>query len=575
MNLWLDKSLKHRFLLAHLLLCAVIVAVYYPVMTDGIHTMDDPGIISLYSTSPPLSQVLIPGQGYYYRPLVELSFWLDNLLWGMQPSVMHLENVLLHVANAMLVFLLARRICGRYQGTHPLLPLFAALLFALHPLNVEAVGWIAGRTDPLLSLFALCACAFWLKWLDEQGWVPLSLAVLFLAGAVLTKEVGLALIPVALVFAFSRSAAPLAVLRRNLVNAAAVTSLIGLLLMLLVLFLRGSSLAVSRLLAPGEGVAPDTALKVLAALGFYCKKMFLPLPLNFAITEIPAPYAFLGAGTVLLSLLALWKRREPAALFIAAAIMVLPALVLVLRQISWTPVAERYLYLPTAFLSLGICNVLALQRQSVLVKVAPFLVLLLLVAALASRQRNVLWQDKLLFFQDAVAKSPGFSALYNELGTLQLRDGRVAEAAQAFATAERLNKRPSTAYVIKGNIMATIIAKGDFSGARSYFFKLFPDKREAPPLFLEMLQEADGKRLTSMSGAERDALARDMIGTMGLLHERSGEFFWLYQSGKLAVTLKSYPEASAFFRRVYRDAPPDAHYRLATQKQLQNLGTLP
>ena len=85
----------------------MILAVYYPAMLSGIHTIDDPGIFSLYSTSPSLATILLPGNGYYYRPLIELSFWLDNRLWGMEPVAMHLENILLHCVNSLLVFLLA------------------------------------------------------------------------------------------------------------------------------------------------------------------------------------------------------------------------------------------------------------------------------------------------------------------------------------------------------------------------------------------------------------------------------------------------------------------------------------
>ena len=59
----------------------------------------------------------------------------------------------------------------------PLIPLLAALLFALHPVNVEAVAWIAGRTDPLMALFVLSACWFWLRWLEQPLWQDMTASV--------------------------------------------------------------------------------------------------------------------------------------------------------------------------------------------------------------------------------------------------------------------------------------------------------------------------------------------------------------------------------------------------------------
>ena len=159
-------------------------------MLIGIHPVDDPGLFAKYSASPPLSNILLPGSSYYYRPVVELTFYLDNLLWGMEPVTMHMENIMLHCANTLLVYLLA---CKIYTDDESLLvPLFPALLFALHPVNVEAVTWIAGRTDPLLALFVLSASYFWLRWLDNPRWPDMFATMTLFGVALLTKETALA-----------------------------------------------------------------------------------------------------------------------------------------------------------------------------------------------------------------------------------------------------------------------------------------------------------------------------------------------------------------------------------------------
>jgi len=80
-----------------------------------------------------------------------------------------------------------------------------------------------------------------------------------------------------------------------------------------------------------------------------------------------------------------------------------------------------------------------------------------------------------------VTKSPGFGSVHYSLGGLLFQNGDIQQAADAFATADRLNKRDSMRYPIKAAIMRTKLAQNDFSGARSYFFHLFMTNRM--PLF--------------------------------------------------------------------------------------------
>ena len=169
MKSWPNNSWLHYPLSIPVLLIAVVLAVYYPALHGGIHPVDDSGIFALYSASPPLSTILLPGNGYYYRPIIELSYYLDSLLWGMEPATMHLENILLHCANSLLVFLLARKILVKQNNETLAIPLLVALLFALHPVNVEAVTWIAGRTDPLLACLYSLPVIFCYAGLIKRG----------------------------------------------------------------------------------------------------------------------------------------------------------------------------------------------------------------------------------------------------------------------------------------------------------------------------------------------------------------------------------------------------------------------
>lgn len=566
----LDKKSLHP-LLVPVLLCAAILGIYYPALLSGIHSIDDPSIVSHYASSPPLFQILLPGSSYYYRPLVELTFWLDNRLWGLEPSPMHLENILLHMANALLVYAIARRSAARYGIVRPGLPLCVALTFALHPLNVEAVAWIAGRTDPLLALFGLSGCLFLIKWLDRPHWGFALGTVLFFILALLTKETAVAFLPVAMLLVLIWPQGEEALPRRRRVQIVTGTALTALLLAMAALALQGDLAALRRLLVLEESSLLSVSLQALTAFGFYLRKAFAPFPLNFAITEVSPLHALLAIPGGLLLAFALKRRYLPACFFAAALLLITPVLLLALRNISWTPYAERYMYLPTAFVSLGIGTFLFSLQQRARFLLVPVLMIILLIAGVSSRQRTALWQDKLAFYKDAIAKSPRFGSLYNELGMLHLQESRFAAAAQAFDTAKRLNERPAMDSLIMANIMRTLAARGEYAGAREYFLRNFPSKASAPVVFLETLQRADGKRLPTLPREERAWLSQDLLETFAILYQKTGEPFWLYRGALVAREQKSYAQALELFRKAYAEAPVDATYRLAAGKQIAGL----
>ncbi len=140
-------------------LALAVLAVYYPSLHAGYNSVDDLKMISGIDQSGPLDLVhlFVRSGSYYYRPLTILTYILDRDAWGSIASFMHLENILLHLACAWLVFAITRRLLPLWgeEGQGP--ALFAGLFFALHPLATESVCWISGRTDPLMAVFLLLA----------------------------------------------------------------------------------------------------------------------------------------------------------------------------------------------------------------------------------------------------------------------------------------------------------------------------------------------------------------------------------------------------------------------------------
>jgi tetratricopeptide (TPR) repeat protein len=540
----------------------VVLAVYYPALLSGIHLIDDPGLFALYSTSPPLSSILMPGNSYYYRPIVELSFYLDNLLWRMDPSTMHLENILLHCVNTLLVFLLARRIIVRQDNETLMIPLLAALFFALHPLNVEAVAWIAGRTDPLLALFILSSCYFLLCWINKPRWQDIAATLMMFVAALLTKETSVAFVAVMALLAITWPGT--ATVRQRTI-AAGIVTVPPVLLVIFVLIFRGGLGGLNRFLSGTDLQVMHSLWQAIIALGFYVKKLIYPFPLNFAINEVHPLYGLLGLALFPFLWWVCRRYRLSGVLFISAVLLLLPSLLVAVKQIAWTPFAERYLYISTAFFALALVGIAEAWQKKYQSAVVMSLVVLLCGSALGSFQRSILWKDSLSFFEDAVVKSPGFGSVYYSLGVLLMRKGETDRAYKAFVTADRLNKRDSMRYQIKSSIMGTMLVKGKYLEARTYFFQLFKVKKDASANFLEMLYKADSKRLETIEKRDKVPLANEVLETLGLLYVKKPDPFWLYRSGQITLIAGNRYDAAEFFRRAHNAAPIDAHYKTAAK----------
>lgn len=119
------------------------------------------------------------GDSSFYRPIQSLTLLVDYSFWHLNPFGYHLTNTLLHIANAILIYLLAMYLF-RVRGA----AIFTALLFLVHPVQTEAVTYISGRADPLMTLFLLLSSIFFIKALYIGS---LSCFIL----ALLSKEVSL------------------------------------------------------------------------------------------------------------------------------------------------------------------------------------------------------------------------------------------------------------------------------------------------------------------------------------------------------------------------------------------------
>ena len=122
-------------------------------------------------------------EALFYRPVLRASFILNYRLSGIKPWGYHLVNILLHLSVCLLLFEFLKRI-----GLSAKAAMVCCVLFAVHPVNVQAVSWIPGRNDTLLALFLLSGAILFIGYFSKGGMLRYLLGLLSLSLALLTKE---------------------------------------------------------------------------------------------------------------------------------------------------------------------------------------------------------------------------------------------------------------------------------------------------------------------------------------------------------------------------------------------------
>ena len=135
----------------------------------------------------------------YFRPLSRLSFIVDQILWKDMPSGFHLTNILLHCLNVWLIYLFFRK-----MKIERILSLIGCALFATHPLVIQPVCWISGRTDTLCATFALASLICFLQCCRKPTIFYGLMTLTTLSFSLLTKEMAVSL-PLIFLLIFLRS----------------------------------------------------------------------------------------------------------------------------------------------------------------------------------------------------------------------------------------------------------------------------------------------------------------------------------------------------------------------------------
>ncbi len=399
-----------------------------------------------------------PGSTNYYRPLMHVTYLALYQVFGRTPWPFHLVNVLLNVAAAALVALLAGEVAGGdTRARFAFAPLVAGLAFAVHPVHVEPVAWIAGLPDLAAAVCALFAAVAYAR--CASGRVrrrPLVLAAAALAFFVggLFKETALLLVPVLVCYEVTfcgedRVAARLRRLAPFGIAAAAY-------LALRVSALHGLAPKFERHdLAPAQ-----MAFDIPALFARYLLKLFVPVPANAypdvaPVAHVLSPLALAStATTVAFVAVAILAWRKDRAIFFGLVLLLaflVPALYL--PAVSGALFAERYLYLPSAGFALALG---ALAGRFALAGAARIVSGLLVVGTTAGVALSVArigdWHDDLALWSDTVAKSQDLALPHYNLGAALRGRGDPAGAAREFRAALERHPTPLVASLALTNL---------------------------------------------------------------------------------------------------------------------------
>jgi tetratricopeptide (TPR) repeat protein len=575
-------SIRRGFVV--LFLFFVTLGIYYPSIFSGASSIDDPQMITAYFNAEhlDLKSLFLPGgSGYYYRPLLALTFYLDSFFWGMRESFMHLENIIFHAVNVILVYFITIKIANRYIVENKTLPLCAALIFAVHPVNTESVNWISGRTDLIACIFTLLAILLLFSALQRENILfGLAASVAFLLSC-FAKEVAVCALPgfIFLVVCFDQQGTILERIQIRwrysvLLTASAVTYF----LFRFYAFNRGDSgmkLASDTVKLPASN--PFDAIRIiLKVLGFYTKKLFVPWPLNFAIVRISDYYVIIGVLLIIGLVYILYKRSVISALFLTSICIMTPALLAAFGRMTWTPLAERYLYIPSAPFCIAISLLLSIYLNRA--KVASRTVLLIFVPVVLAGSvyttvnRNITWQSNVALFQDTLRNSPDFFLAQNALASALEQEGRKAEAKSVLLSmvAPEGNKRAGK--LVDSNRAKMMATDGDLSGARKLLLRNLDD---SGVLYTNIAEQIIGIDMTLLNKEtdvhKKNELRREIVTFLVKLQEKSGDPLYFYRIGQFYLRINDKQEAQHYFSLAFQYSKDGAYYKAAAKKLSEKL----
>jgi tetratricopeptide (TPR) repeat protein len=461
---------------------ALVFLIYIPTLSFEFTNWDDPVYVltnraiqtSGWSGIKQIFVRAIPASHGDYIPVTILSYWADFQLWGLRATGYHLSNVLLHVIGSCLLFLLVKRLTMR-----PVASMIVTLLFALHPMNSEAVTWIAERKSVMAMLWMLLSFhAFLNHDQRSKGYkIHYALSLLFYILACLSKT-AVVFFPFLLLahqFLLSRIGLMRSFFRSLPFLFIALLTAIGRVL--------GHFASGQMDWTPFETFLSHVST-VFEVFGEYVKNLIIPIGLNNSYPLEPStnpfdPGPLFGLLCLAGMIVLIWRYFRAYPLICFGLIWYLAAWLPHSQIIPVPPAlqADRYVYYSSAGLFLAFvagAESLVMNAKGVLVskgfKRSICVLGFLLIGVFASMTvvRNRVWSDSISLWSDSVMKYSQNPLAHCNLAMAYTEKGQADKAIEAYKRALAINDNNADAH---NNLAGLYVQKRRFNDAISEYKK--------------------------------------------------------------------------------------------------------
>ncbi len=488
-----------------------------------------------------------------WHPLTWITLMADASIGGGAPRAFHVANVVYHGAAAILLFLLLARLTSCLGRSA-----VAALLFAIHPLRVESVVWIAERKDVLSQALAFGALYAWVAWIAKPSPTRYAVALSLFVAGLLAKPM-LVTLPV-LMLLLDRWPLDRFDLRRGLREKLPFFALAA-----------GSAVVTFAAQARGDAVPGLTMLPLSTRLANACVVVVdylvmtvwphaLATPYPYDLTRLTSLRLLVCALTIVaLTALAVyaWKTRPHWAVgwawYLAA---LLPVIGIV--QVGAQAMADRYTYLPLVGPVVAVVWELG-ERLSRTVSVALAAVAVALFSFLTTAQAT-LWRDSTTLFARAIAVTGPNAPAHHALGVALYREGRLDESIAELRSALAISDRYAEAWAALG---VALLKAGRNDEALEVFDRVVREGARSPTVRAKLgaALTGEGTRLMrSGDAATAERVLREAVaaspedatahGTLGVVLARAGKLEEAERECTEAVRLD--PENAGFLGNLER-----------------------
>lgn len=448
-----EKVSSGRFtLLACCVLGCLATGLYLNTLSNYFTNWDDGMIYSNYLVRSldwdNLRKIFSYERGGTYQPIRVLSYAIDFHFWKLNPMGYHVTNILFYVSTCIMVFLTLKLLSrhlreGTGEGSHERVALAGAFLFAVHPVHVEAVAWLAARKEVLQGFFFFAAFFLYLKAREEGGRrriLYLGLGLLMILLATLSKPSAIVFPAVLLVYEVARSRETwMDVLKKHWLFF---ICSIGISIVFVSILIK--------VMIDAGGVKPYRGgsffSNVLVSFyAFLYNIKLLAFTVNYSASytiDLPRPLLglrtlFVLGVTVLLFGLSIWSLRKGKVFFFTFFFFLVTLLPFLNLVPTSTILADRYVFIPSFaycfLLGVGFDRFYTLQARHCSEGFLKLLSMALLVFLLTGYsfmtiRQNRIWENSYTLWADAVEKYPGSNTANALLGVVYLDLGMDEEA---------------------------------------------------------------------------------------------------------------------------------------------------